>query len=350
MEEAWAYFRDIISVLTQTYVPYKQANSNKARNKHKWMTNLERWYKFTTRSRYRDCGIWWESKEDAEGFETRQVSRPRRYSSIATPECCRSYEVTRPLTILYNKSINSSLVSVDWRTANITPIYKKGPRNEPGNYRPVSLTSVVYKNSRANNQRAVNQLFWREGTDIIQTAWLCQSHVLFDEPTGSIWEMDWIPGCRKRHWYYICGLHKGFWYCSTRKIINETKLRQVGIRGKVFSWIKAFLRNREMRVIVNGHCSTWTQVISGVPQGSVIGPLLFVIYVNDLTDWIKSEMRIFADDTKVWKKITGIKDCMDLQEDLTNLQNWSDKWLLQFNAEKCKVMHVVHNITGTSTQ
>ena len=75
----------------------------------------------------------------------------------------------------------------------------------------------------------------------------------------------------------------------------------------------------------------------------MIGPLLFLIYVNDLPDWIKSEMRMFVDDTKVWKKITGIKDCTDLQEDLTNLQNWSDKWLLQFNAEKCKVMHVVHN-------
>jgi len=75
----------------------------------------------------------------------------------------------------------------------------------------------------------------------------------------------------------------------------------------------------------------------------VIDPLLFLIYVNDLPDWIKSEMRMFVDDTKVWKKITGIKDCTDLQEDLTNLQNWSDKWLLQFNAEKCKVMHVGHN-------
>ena len=75
----------------------------------------------------------------------------------------------------------------------------------------------------------------------------------------------------------------------------------------------------------------------------MIDPLLFLIYVNDLPDWIKSEMRMFVDDTKVWKKITGIKDCTDLQEDLTNLQNWSDKWLLQFNAEKCKVMHVGHN-------
>jgi len=73
----------------------------------------------------------------------------------------------------------------------------------------------------------------------------------------------------------------------------------------------------------------------------VIGPLLFLVCDNDLPDWIKSDMRMFADDTKVWKKITEIKDCMDLQEDITNLQNWSGKWLL--NPEMFKVMHVSHN-------
>jgi len=66
---------------------------------------------------------------------------------------------------------------------------------------------------------------------------------------------------------------------------------------------------------VNGRYSSWTQVTSGVPQGSVIGPLLFLIYVNDVSEWIKSEMRMFADDTKVWKKITKLQDCIDLPED-----------------------------------
>ena len=74
-----------------------------------------------------------------------------------------------------------------------------------------------------------------------------------------------------------------------------------------------------MRVVVNGRYSSWTQVTSGVPQGSVIGPLLFLIYVNDLPGWIQSEMRMFADDTKVWKKITKVQDCIDLPEDLTRL-------------------------------
>ena len=81
-----------------------------------------------------------------------------------------------------------------------------------------------------------------------------------------------------------------------------TKLQQARITGKVFNWIKAFLQCREIRVVVNGRYSSWTQVTSGVPQGSVIGPLLFLIYVNDLPEWIQSEMRMFADDRKVWEK------------------------------------------------
>ena len=112
-----------------------------------------------------------------------------------------------------------------------------------------------------------------------------------------------------------------------------TKLHEAGITGKILNWIKSFLQHREMRVVVNGHCSCWTQVTSGVPQGSVIGPLLFLIYVNDLPDWFKSEMRMFADDTKIWKKITELKDCSELQEDLTILQQWSETWLLQFRVK-----------------
>jgi len=75
-----------------------------------------------------------------------------------------------------------------------------------------------------------------------------------------------------------------------------------------------------MRVVVNKQSSVWSSVISGVPQGSVLGPLLFILYVNDLPDWIKNDMRIFADNTKVWSRIRGPKDCIKLQAGLNQLQ------------------------------
>jgi len=96
-----------------------------------------------------------------------------------------------------------------------------------------------------------------------------------------------------------------------------------------------------MRVQVNGSFSDWLKVLSGVPQGSVLGPLLFIIYVQDLPLWVANSM--FADDTKLWTKIAKLEDSESLQQDLWNLAEWSKKWLLAFNPEKCKVMHIGHN-------
>ena len=83
---------------------------------------------------------------------------------------------------------------------------------------------------------------------------------------------------------------------------------------------------------------------SGVPQGSVLGPLLFLIFVNDLPDWVRSSIKMFADDTKLWTTVRNASDSKMLQEDLNRLKSWSDKWLLRFNPEKCKVMHICHRV------
>ena len=109
----------------------------------------------------------------------------------------------------------------------------------------------------------------------------------------------------------------------------------MGITGDLLDWIRDFLHNRMMRVIVNGECSTLSHVWSGIPQGSVLGPLLFwfssTIYQTDIGT--------FAGDTKIWTNIASKEDSGKLLEDLNNLSKWSEKWVLQFNPEKCVVMH-----------
>jgi len=104
-----------------------------------------------------------------------------------------------------------------------------------------------------------------------------------------------------------------------------------------------------MRVFVRGSFSEWIEVISGVPQGSVLGPLLFLIFVRDLPDWIKFSIKMFADDTKIWAKIAVREDAGSLQEDLNRLVQWSEKWLLKFNLDKCKVMHIGHDLATSYT-
>ena len=126
-----------------------------------------------------------------------------------------------------------------------------------------------------------------------------------------------------------------------RKILELVyKLKHLGVRGHVLAWIESFLRGRRQRVVLRNGFSTWKEVTSGVPQGSILGPLLFLFYVNDIPDIVSSTAKMFADDTKVYRKISSKADCDSLQSDLNELAAWSKRWLLEFNAEKCVVLRI----------
>ena len=112
------------------------------------------------------------------------------------------------------------------------------------------------------------------------------------------------------------------------------KLRGYGIDGNILAWISDFLNNRKQRVSVN-----WGEVTSGVPQGSVLGPTLFILYVNELPSLVRSKIKMFADDTKLYGPVRNHADARIIQDDLNILSAWSNKWLLRFNVSKCKVMH-----------
>ena len=111
-----------------------------------------------------------------------------------------------------------------------------------------------------------------------------------------------------------------------------------GTTGRILTWIKGFLSDRSQVVKVNGEESPSAPVLSGIPQGSVLGHLLFVIYINDLPEVISSNEFLFADDTKVLRHITSREDSIALQSDIDLLNEWSEKWLLKFNTDKCHVI------------
>jgi sarcosine oxidase/L-pipecolate oxidase len=124
------------------------------------------------------------------------------------------------------------------------------------------------------------------------------------------------------------------------------KLKFFGVKGiMVLNWFRDYLNNRTQRVVMEGVCSGWTHVTSGVPQGSILGPLLFVIFINDLPNAVPqtTKVALYADDTKSFRGITSEGDSCDLQQALSNLSTWSSNNNISFNESKCKRMTVTRN-------
>ena len=247
-----------------------------------------------------------------------------------------SEALSLPLSILFNKSLKEGAHS-SWKIAIITPIYKKGNKSDPGNYRPVSLTSVISKTMESilrdvilnhlveNNVLSDGQHGFVPGRDCMTQLLLCLE--------------DWTSIFDAGHAFDVIytDFAKAFDSVAHERLI--LKLEAVGITGDVLNWIRSFLVGRSQSVRVEGETSGWQKMLSGIPQGSVLGPLLFVIFINNMPDVVKDNIcKLFADDCKLYGIINSDID-QRLQKDLSNLENWSNVWDLPFNATKCKVMH-----------
>ena len=121
------------------------------------------------------------------------------------------------------------------------------------------------------------------------------------------------------------------------------KLHASGVRGKLHQWMSTYLRQRKQRVVVDGAMSQEARVLSGVPQGTALGPLLFLTYINDITNDIKGQIRLFADDALLYHPIKTEADGCVLQGDLNSLHRWSKRWKMAFNPTKCHVLHITRN-------
>ena len=121
------------------------------------------------------------------------------------------------------------------------------------------------------------------------------------------------------------------------------KLNSCNLHSDVVGWIASFLKNRTQRVVVDSHSSTESPVLSGVPQGSVLGPILFLIFINDISESLKSPVRLFADDCLLYREIKSKEDQTILQNDLDVLVQWSKKWGMEFNIKKCNILTITLN-------
>ena len=242
-----------------------------------------------------------------------------------------------PLTKLFNKSLSLGKLPNEWKEGRISAIFKKGSRKIAGNYRPISLTSIVCKTMEhcvrnLVNHMTINNLFSNQQYGFIRG----RSTVLQMLNVMDVWTKAMDKGDSIDTVYL--DFTKAFDKVPHNRLMS--KLNSVGINTETLNWIKAFLSDRVQQICVNGSNSTWKPVTSGIPQGSVLGPILFVLYINDLPSNILSDVYMFADDTKIFNIIKSPEDQETLQNDLDTLSMWSDKWLLKFHPEKCKVMHL----------
>ena len=138
----------------------------------------------------------------------------------------------------------------------------------------------------------------------------------------------------------IMDLSKVFDLVPHQRLLS--KLCHFGITGKLHNWIQIFLTMRTQQVVLDGVSSSSITVTSGVPQGTVLGPIHFILYLNDLPEGISSQVRLLADDCILCQEINAINDCQDIQKDTNTLCTWVTKWQMKFNIDKCYIMHVTH--------
>jgi hypothetical protein len=246
-----------------------------------------------------------------------------------------SEELSTPLCAIFNKSLESGIIPTDWKKAEVTAIFKKGSKSEPGNYRPVSLTCIVCKVLESFIRDEIVDFFTKNNLYAKCQHGFRKKRSCVTQLLEVMEELTTYMDNKTPIDIIYLDFKKAFDTVPHKRLL--VKLKAYGIQGKVLSWIQGFLSDRKQRVKVGESISPETQVLSGIPQGSILGPVLFTVFINDLPEVIKSTCKIFADDTKVYNKADN-KDI--LQTDLEALNKWSDKWNLYFNVSKCKVMHV----------
>ena len=249
-------------------------------------------------------------------------------------------QISTPLAKWFNLSLEEGIVPSEWKEANITLLFKKGSRKNPENYRPVSLTSVVCKILETLiRDHMVEFLVKHNLINTSQHEFLkarsCLTKLLrfFEEIT------KWVDDGSPVDVIYL-DFQKAFDKVPHQRLL--LKLKAHGIGNDEINWIEKWFTHRKQRVIVDCEISYWKSVLSGVPQGSVLCHILFLVYTNDLEDDISSKVLTFADDTKVFRKVTNDTDKQSLQDDLDKLVKWSDKWQMLLNFGKCKCIHIGH--------
>ncbi|BHF63767.1 hypothetical protein SprV_0200676200 [Sparganum proliferum] len=257
-------------------------------------------------------------------------------------------ELSVPLSMLFQTSFDTGTLPIDWKLAHITPLYKGGSRASTTNYRPISLTCILCK--------VMERIMKNELIDFLEVHGLlsnCQHGFRKGRSctTNLLRSLQsWTRALDDRHEVYIAFIdfQKAFDTVPHQRLLH--KLKKIGIGGNFLKWIENFLLGRHQVVCIGQEKSDPAMVGSGVPQGSVLGPILFLIYVDDAARALDCEVAMFADDMKIWSVIRGPADEDILQVNLNRLEEWSSRWLLRFNVGKCSILRLGNTTRSAITR
>ena len=253
-------------------------------------------------------------------------------------------ELAPALTLLFQASMTQSQIPADWRHARVSPLYKSGKndRSKPANYRPISLTCLICKvmehvvcshlMGHLDTHKVLNdsQHAFRKGRS-------CETQLIL-----TVNDLSGALDAGKQIDCVLLDFAKAFDKVSHRRLL--AKLKNYGIEGLTLGWIKDFLHARTQVVVVDGDESSIAPVTSGVPQGTVLGPALFLVYINDLPEGLRCTSRLFADDCILYRVIDSDADTDMLQQDLQQLESWEREWAMEFAAEKCQVLTITRKL------
>ena len=247
--------------------------------------------------------------------------------------------LVKPLTIIFNKSLQSGVVPNDWKLANVSAVYKgKGESDDVTNYRPISVTNCF---SKIFEKIIFKYIF----------NYIADFDILTDNQSGFRNKDSTVNQLLIIYDEIVRNLDKGmdvrFIFCDVSKAFDRVwhkgllyKLKKYGIKGNLHRWFTSYLTDRRQRVVVDGCHSDWKTVDAGVPQGSVLGPFLFLLFINDIVDYVSNKIKLFADDTSLYCVVDDEQSAAEsLNQDLDSLAQWASDWGVKFNESKTKSVY-----------